>query len=126
MYKKLDQVLALVTKTGDKMIVVSENHDPYVVMSIKDYERLLTNNVAVHDLSEDELLSKINRDIAIWKSVQASNDYNLDQFKIDEQMVANGQVKSLDLEKKPESVENLEPGLASEEEKYYLEPVSDN
>ena len=126
MYKKLDQVLALVTKTGDKMIVVSENHDPYVVMSIKDYERLLTNNVAVHDLSEDELLSKINRDIAIWKSVQASNDYNLDQFKIDEQTVANGQVKSLDLEKKPESTENFEAGLASEEEKYYLEPVEAN
>ncbi|KKP91535.1 MAG: hypothetical protein UR94_C0016G0023 [Parcubacteria group bacterium GW2011_GWA2_36_10] len=126
MYKKLDQVLALVTKTGDKMIVVSENHDPYVVMSLKDYERLLTNNVAVHDLSEDELLSKINRDIAIWKSVQASNDYNLDQFKIDEQTVASGQVKSLALEKKPESIENLEPGLQQEEEKYYLEPVSDN
>ena len=126
MYKKLDQVLALVTKTGDKMIVVSENHDPYVVMSLKDYERLLTNNVAVHDLSEDELLSKINRDIAIWKSVQASNDYNLDQFKIDEQTVANGQVKSLDLEKKPESTENLEVGLQQEEEKYYLEPVSGN
>ncbi len=126
MYKKLDQVLALVTKTGDKMIVVSENHDPYVVMSLKDYERLLTNNVAVHDLSEDELLSKINRDIAIWKSVQASNDYNLDQFKIDEQTVASGQVKSLDLEKKPESAENSEPGLSSEEEKYYLEPVGDN
>lgn len=123
MYKKLDQVLALVTKTGDKMIVVSENHDPYVVMSLKDYERLLTNNVAVHDLSEDELLSKINRDIAIWKSVQASNDYNLDQFKIDEQTVANGQVKSLDLEKKPESGENFAAGLVSEEEKYYLEPV---
>ncbi len=126
MYKKLDQVLALVTKTGDKMIVVSENHDPYVVMSLKDYERLLTDSVAVHDLSEDELLSKINRDIAIWKSVQSSNDYNLDQFKIDEQTVANGQVKSLDLEKKPESGENFTAGLVSEEEKYYLEPVRDN
>lgn len=126
MYKKLDQVLALVAKTGDKMIVVSENHDPYVVMSLKDYEGLLTNNVAVHDLSEDELLSKINRDIAIWKSVQASNDYNLDQFKIDEQTVANGQVKSVSSDKKPESTENFEAGLASEEERYYLEPVEVN
>lgn len=126
MYKKLDQVLALVTKTGDKMIVVSENHDPYVVMSLKDYERLLTNNVAVHDLSEDELLSKINRDIAIWKSVQSSNDYNLDQFKIDEQTVADGQVKSVSSEKKTESAENFAAGLVSEDEKYYLESVGDN
>lgn len=120
MYKKLDQVLALVTKTGDKMIVVSENHDPYVVMSLKDYERLLTNNTAVHDLSEDELLSKINRDIAIWKSVQSSNEYNLEQFKIDD--LAD---KTVSVDKKVGNADNSTPGLSDEDEKYYLEPVED-
>ena len=85
MYKKLDKVLALVAKTGDKIIVVSETHDPCVVMSLKDYDHLMTNSSAVNELTEEQLLGKLNRDIAVWKSVQEKDDeYDLEQFKVED------------------------------------------
>ena len=126
MYQKLDKVLALVAKTGDKIVVVSENHEPYVVMSLADYETLLTSSHALHDLTETELMNKINRDIAIWKAAQAdenqmSSDYSLEQFKLDafnQNQTENGP-ETQDL---PEKID-VDKSTEEEEEKYYLEPL---
>lgn len=123
-YKKLDQILDLAHRTGDKIIVVSERHDPYVVMSVREYEALLHGSSPVKGLSEDQLLDKINRDIAIWKASQEENnalgDYDLDKFKVDmpkkDTMAAAsaaGQGSPLPLKPEPEP----------EEDKYYIEPI---
>ena len=39
-------------------------------MSLIEYEKLVIGRSEVRGLTEDELLDKINRDIAIWKSEQ--------------------------------------------------------
>jgi len=72
MQNQLQRAIDLVKKTGDKIIVFdSANSDNvYAIMSLKDYENLVFGRSEVRDLTEDELLDKINRDIAIWKSEQ--------------------------------------------------------
>lgn len=67
----LKKITNLIKKTGDKLIVVDEQMDPqFVIMDVADYEKMLSVSTNVVDLTEDELLSKINRDIAVWKSDQ--------------------------------------------------------
>ena|SRR3989338_11235610 len=123
-YKKLDQVLDLAHRTGDKIIVISEHHDPYVVMSIREYEALLHGSSPIQGLSEDELLDKINRDIAVWKASQeeGSNfaDYDLDKFKVDMPKKDAVSAVALPSEGKPLAAKSeIEP----EEDKYYIEPI---
>lgn len=109
-YKKLDQVLDLVAKTGDRVIVVSEKHDPYVIMSTNEYESLLHNSSELNNLTEEQLLDKINRDISVWRSSQEDlSEYSLDQFKAD------------DKEEKKDKEEDEK--VEVEEDKYYIEPV---
>ncbi|MDD5749227.1 MAG: hypothetical protein PHO91_00370 [Patescibacteria group bacterium] len=120
-YKQIEKVLDLALKTGDKVIVLSDSHDPYVLMGIKDYEALIFGSTSLKDLSENELLDKINRDIAVWKASQDSLDaYNLDDFKADDLM----KIEPEDSQKS----DNL-PSLESkeikteEDNRYYIEPV---
>jgi len=130
----MDKVLDLAAKTGDKVIVLSDHHDPYVVMTVKEYEALLHGPSSVKGLSEDELLSKINRDIAVWKASQDDlGDYSLEDFKVDTLRKAEGPEQSrrdenpsADGEKKSKNIDNqitVDKSAVSEEDRYYIEPV---
>jgi len=83
MQNQLKKVLDLSKKTGDRVIVFNQDNsdDTYVVMSLNDYEKLAVGKNEVRGLTEDELLDKINRDIAIWKSDQ--------EFKENKQKIIN-------------------------------------
>ena len=120
-YKQMDKVLDLAAKTGDKVIVLSDHHDPYVVMTVKEYEALLHGPSSVKGLSEDELLSKINRDIAVWKASQDDlEDYSLEDFKVDTLR------KDEKDDKKSENIDDkitVDKSAVSEEDRYYIEPV---
>ncbi|MDD4900507.1 MAG: hypothetical protein PHS62_00120 [Patescibacteria group bacterium] len=85
MQDQLQKAINLVKKTGDKLIVFdsSKPDNAFVIMSVKDYENLVLGKSEVRGLTEDELLDKINRDIAIWKSEQVEDkdfDTSLDYF----------------------------------------------
>src|SRR3990167_5422274 len=71
--QNLARVLDLVKKTGDRVIVFNKQGEPYVLMSIGEYERLATRSESVADLTEDQLLDKINRDISVWKTKEQDN-----------------------------------------------------
>ncbi len=73
MQDQLAKAINLAKKTGDKLIVFdsSKPENVFVVLSLKDYENLVLGKSEVRGLTEDELLDKINRDIAIWKSDQS-------------------------------------------------------
>ncbi len=75
MNKQLQKLIELSNKTGDRLIVFDPNnkHSAYVVMGVDDYEKLAVGMSEVRGLTEDELLDKINRDIAIWKSDKADD-----------------------------------------------------
>lgn len=70
MSDRLERFMNLIAKTGDK-VVVYDRHDPdnsFVITSLNDYERLIKEAQGVKGLTEDELIDKINCDIALWKS----------------------------------------------------------
>ena len=75
MQDQLAKAINLSKKTGDRLIVFdsSKPDNIFVVMSVKDYENLVLGKSEIRGLTEDELLDKINRDIAIWKSKQDFN-----------------------------------------------------
>jgi hypothetical protein len=72
MRDQLQQAMGLARRTGDRLIVFdsTRSSDPYVVMPLPQYEQLVLGQDSVRDLTEDELLDRINRDIAIWKNEQ--------------------------------------------------------
>ena len=75
MQDQLQKVINLAKKTGDRLIVFdsSKPDNAFVVLALKDYENLVLGKSEVRGLTEDGLLDKINRDIAIWKSEQNSD-----------------------------------------------------
>ncbi len=87
MQNGLQKLIRLSKKTGDRLIVFDDNNleDSFVLMGVNDYEKLVIQKSEVRGLTEDELLDKINRDIAIWKSEHdyeenESKNNNFDEF----------------------------------------------
>lgn len=76
MQNQLQKAINLAKKTGDRLIVydMSQNNEAFVVMSLEEYEKLATGHNEVKSLTEDELLDKINRDIAVWKNGQYNKE----------------------------------------------------
>ncbi|MFA5029676.1 MAG: hypothetical protein WC518_02900 [Patescibacteria group bacterium] len=129
----LKKIVNLIKKTGDKAIILDQNGDPaYVLMTIFDYERLILGKSEVVGLTEDELLDKINREIALWKDSQETNNNHL---PIEEQdfseklrdyydlgVVINDQNFSLaDVYDRMSELQSL--NKKQEEDHYYFEPV---
>jgi len=91
MQSQLEKAINLSKKTGDRIIVVDKNNvdNVFVLMSFDEYEKLaLVKNrksSEIKGLTEMELIDKINRDIAIWKSDQEDSKYSLnsDDFCLD-------------------------------------------
>ena len=80
MQSQLQKAINLAKKTGDGLIVFDQTKtdNGYVVMSIDQYEDLTLGRGSVRNLTEDQLLDKINRDIAVWKS---ENDFSAFESK---------------------------------------------
>ena len=99
--KNLKRILELIRKTGDRYIFEDEQGNIFVIAGVDDYENLVLKNNNIKNLSEEELLNKINKDIAIW---QASKEKD-----------------SL-----PETWDELKDKIeAVEEDRYYFEPAED-
>ncbi len=77
--KDIEHVLTLARSTGDRVIVVDTDELPIVVMPLPEYERLIGYRQTVQSLTEDELLDKINRDIAVWR--QSQEELGWDEFE---------------------------------------------
>ncbi|MFA7662531.1 MAG: hypothetical protein WCX88_01265 [Patescibacteria group bacterium] len=111
--KSIKKVIGLIRKTGDRMIIFDQEGFSYVLMSVEDYEDLLLARSGVAGLTEEELLDKINREIAVWKSNQ--EDDALDEF---EPLKEDNIEKILD--------EELSKKIGDEEaddSAYYVEPL---
>ncbi|MFA6171071.1 MAG: hypothetical protein WCW77_03010 [Patescibacteria group bacterium] len=116
MQNQLKRAMELAKKTGDRLIVFDnvKSDAPYVVLALDEYERLMVKKSGVRGLTEDELLDKINRDIAIWKSDQVFFNEYLDKD------YENGCGEEIADEDEIESLhEELEDEL---EEEFYFEP----
>lgn len=72
MFNQFQKAIKLAKKTGDKLIIFDSQKpdDIFVVMDLSQYEKVVLNNSDVRGLTEQEMIDKINRDIAIWKNDQ--------------------------------------------------------
>jgi hypothetical protein len=103
--KNLDKILSLIAKTGDKFITSSPDGD-FVIMSLMAYESLLNkSNPNLDEMSEDELIDKINEEIAEWREGQTNNLDNPFDDEVKAAFEANSEEKK------------------SVDDQYYLEPV---
>ncbi len=73
MSDRLERLIRLVAKTGDNLIVYDRQRpeESFVIVGLTDYEKLVASDREVQGLTEDELIDKINRDIAVWKGDQS-------------------------------------------------------
>jgi PHD/YefM family antitoxin component YafN of YafNO toxin-antitoxin module len=102
------QIFDLIKKTRDKLVVLDQDGSSFVIMDLKEYEKLLLATSEVKDLTENELLDKINRDIAIWKANQ-SEEAELDK------------IANYDKMEKTQD-ELISPEVSAKEERFYIEP----
>jgi len=66
-----EKIFRLVQRTGEKCIFYdTSTDDHFVIMPLCEYERLIDEDNDIMDLTQAELLDKINRDIAMWKAAQ--------------------------------------------------------
>jgi len=72
MQNQLKKAIELARKTGDRLMVFEspESVNAYVLLPVDDYGKMVKIEESVGGLTEIELIDKINRDIAIWKSEQ--------------------------------------------------------
>ncbi|EKE14573.1 MAG: hypothetical protein ACD_12C00414G0001 [uncultured bacterium] len=133
----LKRILNLIAKTGDRLIVSEADFaNPYVVMSLEDYEYLVSlefseeENFSLGEMSESDLLEKINHDIAIWKAQQKivpniAEEVNLENEPIEaaeEDLFLDESMK----EDGKDSLEKSETAAKEEnkpEDQYYFEPL---
>jgi PHD/YefM family antitoxin component YafN of YafNO toxin-antitoxin module len=69
MKNQLDKIIYFVKNTGDKVIVLKDDSE-FVVIPLDDYESLFRHKKQLAGLTEEEMLSRINREIALWRESQ--------------------------------------------------------
>lgn len=133
---QLNQVLKLVRRTGDKIVIMdNESEEVMVLLGLNDYEKLLSGDRKVEDLSEEELLEKINREVSLWREHNEDENFDIEEPLSDQRVrVESKKELSGEAEEKliphkeshdgeiseSEAVDDLPD---EEEEKFYLEPV---
>src|SRR3989339_379887 len=81
---QLDRVLRILARTGDRCLVFDrENDQGVMVMALDEYEKFLNGGTGVSELSEGDMLEKINRDIAVWRENHESESGKSDVFDWD-------------------------------------------
>lgn len=96
-----------------------------MVVTFKAYESLILNKAEVAGLTEEQLLDKINRDIANWKAVQQTEDW--ENWSVLESIGEEAKIKptpmpAIEEENSLNQAKNEEES-AEAKEKYYFEPI---
>jgi len=101
MSSRLDDLMRLARKTGDTLIIHDEKKGDMVIMDVLNYEILYDmshmdddmhfcdHEHELHDMSEGELIDKINRDIAIWRSHRETDEMYNQECNLEEQLKEN-------------------------------------
>jgi len=77
--KELKDILNL---AGGRYIIVEDGKPKYIVMNFDEYRTAVLERKAVQALTEEELIEKINSDIALWREKQtADDDIALDEIE---------------------------------------------
>ncbi len=82
----LSQIIELIQNNGGRYIIAEEGKPEYVVMSMKEYKKLVAEAKRKKNYSEEELERKINKEIALWREEEGgfSDEGNVPQKEVDE------------------------------------------
>ena len=72
MDNQLDKILSIIKRTGEKVILFKDDNE-FVVSSLDNYSQLIQGDSPLSQLSESQMLDKINRDIALWRESQTQS-----------------------------------------------------
>jgi len=137
--KQLKRIFNLIQKTGDRLIVADSSTDEvFAIMHIDDYESLVDYgrdcweddacdcgeddsiicdcHKEISDLTEQEMLKKINNDIAEWRDAQKKkNDEELAEEILEENIKDEPLVANEDKKEKidEEARSEIKPAFAS-------------
>ena len=101
------KILNFLKRTGDRAIIADQETDEiFVLTTLSDYEQKIFSKSKVKGLTEDQLLDRINQDIAVWQASKKDEAAEDLMFSEKENMV--------NLEEENDDVED--------EERYYVEP----
>ncbi|OGH93688.1 MAG: hypothetical protein A2538_00600 [Candidatus Magasanikbacteria bacterium RIFOXYD2_FULL_41_14] len=77
---QFDRVMRILDRTGERCLVFDKSSDTgAMIMSLDEYEKFLNGGAGISDLSESDMLDKINRDISVWREKhQFENDSDND------------------------------------------------
>lgn len=79
MNSQLDKILSIVKRLGGRVVVLKDEAE-FVVAGLDEYLRLIEGGEKLSQLSESEMLDKINRDIAAWRATQ--DEFNQKQNEL--------------------------------------------
>jgi hypothetical protein len=69
---------------GGRYIIVENGRPKYIVMNFDEYRTAILDRKAVQALTEEELIEKINTDIALWREKQTAEDDDIALDEIEE------------------------------------------
>ncbi len=126
---QLNRLLKLINRTGDRLVVLDKDTETAIVMmEIDEYEKILNGGPRLEDMSESDILDRINREVAVWRE---KNIANMDISDTVEEPVAP---KPIEVEDLPEISEIEDEGAEEdfaeisqkEAEKVVAEPITIN
>ncbi|MBI2037478.1 MAG: hypothetical protein HYT15_00900 [Candidatus Magasanikbacteria bacterium] len=133
---QINRVVRLVRRTGEKAVIMDTESDAVMMlMDLGAYEKMLENSEGIEKLTEEELMEKINRDVAVWRAYNDKERLETIDKVVEKPVPA--QPAKIEPEKPRENKavtldygatvgpEESVSDIASEEgeEKFYLEPV---
>jgi hypothetical protein len=66
---KWNNIISTLKKIGRELVIMDQT-DTYVLMTLKRFNELVDQEKDVRHLSEDELIKQINRQVADWRASQ--------------------------------------------------------
>ena len=67
----------LIRDVGGKFIIAENGKARYIAMSLKEFQKSIADKESIQALTEEELVDKINNDIALWRESQENGEENL-------------------------------------------------
>lgn len=108
MKNKWEKLIEVVNRTKEK-VVFFNGDESYVIMPLDQYESSFSQVGEKESQSEEDLVNKINRDIAEWKSQLAAEEEDKPvQSKISESSIETGD-STKDMQEQDEDDFHIEP-----------------
>lgn len=79
-----NELKEIIDLSGGRYIIVEGGRPKYIVMNFDEYKSAVLDRKSVQALTEEELIEKINSDIALWREKQtadAEDDSMLDEIE---------------------------------------------